>query len=54
MKIIVMTGIHANLPALQAALAAARQEGYDALYHPGDTPDRNAINRYFFGSRFAL
>jgi predicted phosphodiesterase len=36
MKAIVLTDVHANLPALQAALAAAKQEGYDALYHLGD------------------
>jgi predicted phosphodiesterase len=36
MKIIVMTDAHANLPALQAALAAIQAEGYDQLVHTGD------------------
>lgn len=36
MKIVVMTDVHANLPALQAAIAAIRAEGYDALFHTGD------------------
>ena len=36
MKIIVLTDVHANLPALQAALQAIRREGYDALFHLGD------------------
>lgn len=36
MKIIVLTDIHANLPALQAALQAIRREGYDELFHVGD------------------
>jgi predicted phosphodiesterase len=35
-KIVVMTDIHANLPALQAALHVIRQEGYDAIFHTGD------------------
>lgn len=36
MKIIVITDVHANLPALQAALDSIRQEGYDLLVHTGD------------------
>ena len=36
MKIIVITDVHANLPALKAALSAARAEGYDLLVHTGD------------------
>jgi len=35
-KIIVMTDVHANLPALQAALDAAAEEGYDEIVHTGD------------------
>jgi predicted phosphodiesterase len=36
MKIIVITDVHANLPALQAALISIHQEGYDLLVHTGD------------------
>lgn len=36
MKIIVLTDVHANLPALKAALADMRREGYDAAFHTGD------------------
>jgi predicted phosphodiesterase len=36
-KIAVMTDVHANLPALQTALSAIKQEGYDLLVHTGDT-----------------
>jgi predicted phosphodiesterase len=36
MRIAVMTDSHANLPALQAALAAINKEGYDVLVHTGD------------------
>ncbi len=36
MKIAVFTDVHANLPALQAALGAIRAEGCDAIYHTGD------------------
>jgi len=36
MKIVVMTDVHGNLPALQAALAAISNEGYDAILHLGD------------------
>lgn len=36
MKIAVMSDEHANLPALQVALEAIRQEGCDAVYHTGD------------------
>jgi len=35
-KIAVMSDTHANLPALQVAVAAIRAEGYDAIYHLGD------------------
>ena len=35
-KIAIMTDVHANLPALQAALTRIRQEGCDAVYHTGD------------------
>lgn len=35
-KIVVMTDIHANLPALEAALKAVRAEGYDLLVQTGD------------------
>ncbi len=36
MRIVVITDLHANLPALQALLQAIRAHGYDALYHTGD------------------
>jgi predicted phosphodiesterase len=36
MRIVVITDVHANLPALQAFLQAIRTHGYDALYHTGD------------------
>jgi protein phosphatase len=36
MKIAVMTDVHANLPALAAALDAIRREGCEALFHTGD------------------
>lgn len=36
MKIIIFTDVHANLPALEAMLSAARTEGYDLLVHLGD------------------
>jgi predicted phosphodiesterase len=35
-KIVVMTDVHANLPALEAALRAIRAEGCDAVFHTGD------------------
>lgn len=35
-RLAVMTDVHANLPALDAALAAIRAEGCDAIYHTGD------------------
>jgi len=35
-RIAIITDAHANLPALQAALQAIRQAGYDLLYHTGD------------------
>ncbi len=35
-RIAVMTDVHANLPALDAALGAIRAEGCDAIYHTGD------------------
>ena len=37
MKIAVLTDVHGNLPALQAALSAIGQEGCDAIYHTGDS-----------------
>ena len=36
MKIAVVTDVHGNLPALQAALSAISQEDCDAIYHTGD------------------
>lgn len=36
MRLAMMTDAHANLPALEAALAAIRAEGYDLLVHTGD------------------
>ncbi len=36
MRIVVITDVHANLPALEAALDSIRAEGYDALFHTGD------------------
>jgi len=36
MKIAVITDLHANLPALQAALAAIQAEGCDLIVHTGD------------------
>ena len=39
MKVIVLTDIHANLPALKAALKEIGREGYDLLFHLGDTID---------------
>ena len=36
MRIVVLTDVHGNLPALGAALAAIREEGYDAIVHTGD------------------
>lgn len=36
MRIVVLTDVHANLPALDAALAKIQQEGYDLLVHTGD------------------
>ncbi|OGO04897.1 MAG: hypothetical protein A2Y73_00955 [Chloroflexi bacterium RBG_13_56_8] len=36
MKIVVITDVHANLPALQAALESIRTEGYDLIFHTGD------------------
>lgn len=36
MKIAIMTDLHANLPALNAALDAMRRENCDAIYHCGD------------------
>lgn len=35
-RIAVITDAHANLPALEAALAAIRAEGCDAVFHTGD------------------
>lgn len=36
MKLAVLTDVHANLPALRAALRALEQEGFDLLVHLGD------------------
>lgn len=36
MKLVVITDIHGNLPALKAALKAICSEGYDLLVHTGD------------------
>jgi predicted phosphodiesterase len=36
MKIAVITDVHANLPALEAALASIQREGCNAIYHTGD------------------
>src|SRR5688572_9029442 len=36
MRVAVITDIHANLPALTAALTAIAREGYDLLVHTGD------------------
>ena len=36
MKIVVMTDVHANLPALQAAIKAIDKDGYDIIVHTGD------------------
>ncbi len=36
MKIVLLTDIHGNLPALTAALEVIRQENYDLLIHTGD------------------
>ena len=36
MKIVVMTDVHANLPALRAALEAIKRDGYDIIVHTGD------------------
>ena len=36
MRLIVMTDVHANLPALQAALAHIRTNEYDVIVHTGD------------------
>lgn len=36
MKIAVFTGVHANLPALEAALTAIDQPGCDCIVHTGD------------------
>jgi predicted phosphodiesterase len=35
-KIVVITDLHANLPALEALFTAIRAEGCDALFHTGD------------------
>jgi predicted phosphodiesterase len=36
MRIVVITDVHANLPALEVALKAIQAGGYDALFHTGD------------------
>lgn len=37
MKIVVITDLHANLPALKAVLHSVQREGYDLIFHTGDT-----------------
>jgi predicted phosphodiesterase len=36
MRLAVLADVHANLPALRAALGALEQEGFDVLFHLGD------------------
>ncbi len=36
MKVAILTDVHANLPALEAALSAIEHERCDAIYHTGD------------------
>ena len=36
MRVAVITDVHANLPALQAAINAIQAYGYDAIFHTGD------------------
>lgn len=36
MRIVVLADVHANLPALEAALAQIEEAGYDLLVHLGD------------------
>jgi len=36
LRIAVLTDVHANLPALEAALVSIRAEGTDAIFHTGD------------------
>jgi len=36
MRLVVFTDVHANLPALEAALTSINQHGYDILVHTGD------------------
>lgn len=36
MRMVVLTDVHANLPALRAALQAIRAAVYDAIFHTGD------------------
>ena len=36
MRVAVLTDVHANLPALEAALSAIQEERCDAIYHTGD------------------
>lgn len=36
MRIVVFTDVHANLPALEAALTVIQRRGYDLLVHTGD------------------
>jgi predicted phosphodiesterase len=36
MRVVVITDLHANLPALEALLDAANREGYDQIVHTGD------------------
>lgn len=48
MKLVVFTDVHANFPALRAALAAFAKEGADALAHTGDVL---AVYSAFLGGR---
>ncbi len=36
MRVVLLTDIHANLPALQAVIEVIEREGYDQLFHAGD------------------
>jgi putative phosphoesterase len=36
MRLVVFTDVHANMPALDAALSSIHQHGYDVLVHTGD------------------
>ena len=36
MRVVVLTDVHANLPALKATLQVIQKEGYDLIFHTGD------------------